>query len=42
MGNLMVKVDMKEGPMMDNIELLEVWVNSGGTNLFSGKADGVI
>jgi hypothetical protein len=46
MGNLMVKVNMnenvKEGPMMTNTELLEVWVSSGETNSVSDKANGVI
>jgi hypothetical protein len=42
-GNLVVKVNMKEnveeGPMMANIELLEVWINSGKANSVFGKAN---
>jgi hypothetical protein len=42
----MVKVDanenMKKGPMMANIELLEVWVSSVEANSVSEKANGVI
>jgi hypothetical protein len=40
-GNLMVKVDMnvEEGLMMTNTELLEAWVSSGKANLVSGKAN---
>jgi hypothetical protein len=45
MGNLVVKVDMKEnveeGLMMANTELLEVWVSSGKPNLVSDKANQV-
>jgi hypothetical protein len=41
MGNLVVKVDMKEnveeGPTMANTELLEAWVSSGKANSVSGK-----
>jgi hypothetical protein len=43
MGNLLVKVDMKEnveeGPMMANTDLLESWVSSGKANSVSGKAN---
>jgi hypothetical protein len=46
MGNLMMKVDVKEnmmeGLMMVNTELLEVWVSSGEANSISCKANGVI
>jgi hypothetical protein len=45
MGNLVVKVDMKEnveeGPMMANTELLEAWVSSGKANSVSGMVNQV-
>jgi hypothetical protein len=45
MGNLVVKVDMKEnaeeGPTMANTELLQAWVSSGKANLVSGKGNQV-
>jgi hypothetical protein len=43
MGNLVVKVDMKEnvekGPVMANTELLEAWISSGKANSVSGKVN---
>jgi hypothetical protein len=46
MGNLMVKVNMKEnveeGPMMANTKFLEVWVSTGKANSVSSKANLVI
>jgi hypothetical protein len=41
MGNLVVKVDVEEGPMMANTELLEAWISSGKANSISGKANQV-
>jgi hypothetical protein len=45
MGNLVVKVDMKEnvveGLMMASTKLLEAWVSSGKADLISGKANQV-
>jgi hypothetical protein len=45
MGNLAVKVDMKEnveeGPMMANTELLEAWISSTKVNSVSDKANQV-
>jgi hypothetical protein len=41
MGNLVVKVDVEEGPMMANTELLEAWISSGKANSVSGKANQV-
>jgi hypothetical protein len=42
-GNLVVKVDVKvnvgEGPMVANTELLEAWVSSGKADSVSGKAN---
>jgi hypothetical protein len=43
MGNLVVKVDMKEnvekGPVMANTELLEAWISSGKANSVSSKVN---
>jgi hypothetical protein len=46
MGNLVVKVDMKEnveeGPMMANIELLKAWISTDKADSVSGKTNGII
>jgi hypothetical protein len=45
MGNLVVKVDMKENveeaPQVPNIELLEAWISSGKANSVSYQANQV-
>jgi hypothetical protein len=45
MGNLVVKVDMKENveerPMMANTELHEAWISSDEANSVFGKANQV-
>jgi hypothetical protein len=45
MGNLVVKVDMKEnveeGLMMANTELPQAWISSGKANSVTGKANQV-
>jgi hypothetical protein len=45
MGNLVIKVDMKEnmedGSMMANTELLEAWISSGKANSVFGMANQV-
>jgi hypothetical protein len=45
MGNLVVKVDMKENveeaPQVPNIELLEAWISSGKANSVSCQANQV-
>jgi hypothetical protein len=42
MGNLLVKVNVEEGPMMASAEVLEAWVSSGKADSVSDKANGVI
>jgi hypothetical protein len=40
-GNLEVEINVEDGLMMANTELLEAWISSGKANSVSDKADGV-